>query len=238
MIWLLIGLVILIAIMAVALAGKKTSDEPSEVSSGYPYVKRETLLTEAEHSFLVVLEQAIGDRFRIYAQVRLADLLVVKSGLEKSQRTSAQNKINAKHVDFVLCDRQTLAIVCAIELDDASHQRESRKTRDAFLEQACAAAQLPLARFPVKSRYVASEIRTAIGSLLGLEMESALPPMPQGLALDAIAPLPASTAPACPKCGSETVLRSVRSGARAGSKLWGCRNFPSCKGYIPAEAEV
>jgi hypothetical protein len=32
-------------------------------------------------------------------------------------------KIRAKHLNFVLCDPKTLAILCAIELDDSTHDR-------------------------------------------------------------------------------------------------------------------
>jgi restriction system protein len=33
----------------------------------------------------------------------------------------------------------------------------------------------------------------------------------------------------CPKCGSPLVLRTAKSGARAGEKFWGCSTYPKCK---------
>lgn len=33
----------------------------------------------------------------------------------------------------------------------------------------------------------------------------------------------------CPKCGSKLVLRTVKSGARAGTRFWGCSEFPRCR---------
>jgi restriction system protein len=33
----------------------------------------------------------------------------------------------------------------------------------------------------------------------------------------------------CPKCGAEMVLRTTKSGERAGSKFWGCAAFPKCR---------
>jgi very-short-patch-repair endonuclease len=231
MAWILIALIAL-AIVIVALAAAK-KNAAGTATADCPYVKQATLLTDAERSFLGVLEQAIGERYRVYAQVRLADLISVKPGTEKSKRTSAQNRINQKHADFVLCEPTTLAIVCAVELDDSSHQREKRKVRDAFVEQACAAAGLPLARFPAKGAYAIQDVRSAILTLLGLSHEEA---QDSGLAPEKTAPLQQETtpvAPPCPKCDSETVLRTVKTGARAGSKLWGCKSYPACKGYIP-----
>jgi hypothetical protein len=33
----------------------------------------------------------------------------------------------------------------------------------------------------------------------------------------------------CPKCGASMVLRTVKSGDKAGSKFWGCSAFPKCR---------
>jgi ssDNA-binding Zn-finger/Zn-ribbon topoisomerase 1 len=35
---------------------------------------------------------------------------------------------------------------------------------------------------------------------------------------------------ACPKCGSNMVIRTARKGVNAGNKFWGCTQFPQCKG--------
>ena len=40
----------------------------------------------------------------------------------------------------------------------------------------------------------------------------------------------ATSAPACPTCGQEMVLRTSRRGTNAGSQFWGCPSYPSCKG--------
>lgn len=128
-------LFILLVALLVIIALVKYSRKILAVAD-HSYIKRKTLLTEAERSFLGVLEQAVGEQYRVYAQVRLADVVSVRSGLSRARRMAAQNRINAKHVDFVLCDPMTLNVLCAIELDDASHQRMERKARDAFLEHA------------------------------------------------------------------------------------------------------
>ena len=39
---------------------------------------------------------------------------------------------------------------------------------------------------------------------------------------------------ACPKCGSEMVLRVAKKGAHSGKKFWGCSKFPDCKGVVSA----
>jgi restriction system protein len=45
-----------------------------------------------------------------------------------------------------------------------------------------------------------------------------------------------ATSPACPACGESMVLRTVRKGARSGSRFWGCTGYPRCTGTRPLGA--
>ncbi len=38
------------------------------------------------------------------------------------------------------------------------------------------------------------------------------------------------SAVACPKCGSDMVMREAKKGQNKGSKFWGCSRFPQCRG--------
>jgi restriction system protein len=38
--------------------------------------------------------------------------------------------------------------------------------------------------------------------------------------------------PPCPQCGQPMVLRTARSGKKAGSQFWGCSAYPVCKGVV------
>lgn len=42
-----------------------------------------------------------------------------------------------------------------------------------------------------------------------------------------------ANSPACPKCGDRMSVKEVRSGRHRGSRIWGCTNFPDCRGMIP-----
>lgn len=67
----------------------------------------------------------------ICPKVRLSDIIKPKSG-EKNYQTLL-NKIQSKHVDFVICD-QNMYIKAIIELDDSSHNRPDRIERDKFVD--------------------------------------------------------------------------------------------------------
>lgn len=130
----------------------------------YPYVAAPGLFTAAETAFLRVLEQAAPE-YRVFGKVRVADVIRVQKGLGSSARTSALNRITSKHVDFVLCRPHDLGVVCAVELDDKTHGRKDRQARDAFLEHALAAAQVPLVRVKNQHRYDTAELRRLLDGL-------------------------------------------------------------------------
>ncbi len=70
--------------------------------------------------------------FTLLAKVRLYDLVEPKKGSEKYR--TLKYKIQAKHVDFVVCDEKLVARTI-IELDDSSHNSSSRQERDTFVDQ-------------------------------------------------------------------------------------------------------
>lgn len=114
---------IVLAVMAVKLKPQK------QHSAGYPYSKNQTLFSPAERSFLGVLEQAVGEDYRIFGKVRVADVVSVKSLSHRNAWQQAFNRISAKHFDFILCAKGDLAIAAAIELDDKSHPAQTQRTR-------------------------------------------------------------------------------------------------------------
>jgi hypothetical protein len=124
---------------------------------------------------------------------------------------TARNRIDRKHVDFVLADDLSLQPLCGIELDDRSHQRPDRRERDRFVEAVFAATGLPLVRVPLRADYdpdkLAAELRTAIAE----------------------APVARqATPPLCPRCRTTMVVRTAKNGRNAGRQFYGCTNYPRC----------
>jgi very-short-patch-repair endonuclease len=141
----------------------------------FPYERIERLFTPAERSFLGVLEDIFGNEYAILGKIRLGDIIRPRTGLSNSDRTSAQNRIAGKHVDFALCDLGTRAVIGVIELDDSSHQRASRQRRDQFVDGALAAAGVPVAHITVQKAYNRAEVRAEV---LAAFAQSANPPRP------------------------------------------------------------
>jgi restriction system protein len=47
------------------------------------------------------------------------------------------------------------------------------------------------------------------------------------------APIAASGAVVCPRCGRPMVRRIARRGPNAGQAFWGCGDYPQCRGTLP-----
>ena len=226
---------LLVVVMVIGAIVKAVAGGGKGSQKDYPYQKEPTLFSPAERSFLGVLDQALGDQFRIMGKVRLADVIKVRPGLDASARQKAFNKIQSKHLDFVVCDPSDLSIQFAVELDDKSHKQKKRQDRDAFLDAAMNAAGVPIIHFPARKSYSIQDVRDKMSAHFG-EPEAA-----EGANVDvAVNPetdmLPSesdSDAPLCTKCGGDMVLRKAARGKNAGNEFWGCSNYPKCKTLLP-----
>lgn len=113
-----------------------TQFQPTEQSSEYTdythAYQRKWLFSNNEKAFYSKLKQFADENDLIlFSKVRLLDLIEPRQS-QKGYKTYFY-KIQAKHVDFVLCS-QNLVAKYIIELDDASHEAAERKERDAFVD--------------------------------------------------------------------------------------------------------
>lgn len=185
-----------------------------------PYRIRDDFLSPAERSFHSSLVLAIGDRVVVCPKVRLGDILFTT---ELRQGWKYSNRINQKHIDFLLCHPDTMRPLLAIELDDSSHQREDSQERDRFKDAAFAAAGLPLIRITTRRNYVPQQILAELLPHLG--GPSAAGAIPYASPLDA-------GPPTCPKCGVPMAIKTATRGKSAGQKFYGCPNFPKCREIV------
>jgi hypothetical protein len=126
------------------------------------YLKKDSLLTQAEKKFFSILQEVVGNDYLIFSQVSLLEILSVPSGLSKSQFASSFNKIQSKHIDFLLCEKESMKPMIAIELDDSSHREIKRMIRDSFLNNAFSSAGLPLLHIPVMPSYDRQDLNDRI----------------------------------------------------------------------------
>ena len=186
----------------------------------YPYHQVDEFISPAELNFFFNLKAVAGDSAHIFSKVKLSDLFYVKTGDFGKNRTYT-NKIDRKHVDFLLCDPKTLKPILGIELDDKSHQGADRRERDDFVNHVFEAAKLPLLHISVQRSYSQSELKFKLSAYLsGKQMSNEHPELVE------------ESSQRCPKCGSEMVLRTAKTGDNQGGKFWGCSKYPECRGIV------
>lgn len=190
-----------------------------------PYRLRDDFLSAAEFSFYRVLSSAVGGYAVVCPKVNLADLFYATGS--KGNRAH-RNKIDRKHVDFLLCHPETMKPLCGVELDDGSHSRQATQDRDRLVEAVFDAAGLPLVRFPAKVGYSVSDLAARVLPALQAKPRTIPQPPPAPFAAP-VAATPEGTAPTCPKCAVPMVRRTASKGANAGNRFWGCVNYPKCR---------
>lgn len=122
------------------------------------YILNDALVTPAERSFLGCLDSVLPPEIRVFAKVRLADIFSVEDNQGRASWRSAFNRIQSKHVDFILCRSDDLSPLAAIELDDKSHDRNNRQERDKFLDELFDGSQIRLFRIKVQGSYNVREL--------------------------------------------------------------------------------
>ena len=172
LVFLVLLFIVVLALVVLAVVARKLAPVASAGTNVESiYAATPALLTPAERSFFGVLQQVVPQDFRLFAKVRLADVIQPRSTLGASTRQSAFNKISSKHVDFVLCDAATTKVICVIELDDSSHQRGSRQARDNFVDASLLSASVPILRFSVKQGYAPEQIRAELAKVMPMQRE-------------------------------------------------------------------
>ncbi|MDR9499808.1 MAG: DUF2726 domain-containing protein [Hydrogenovibrio sp.] len=120
----------------------------------YPFLKPKPIFTPAETKFYYFLHEITDGKFTIMANVRLLDLIDISffQRIDRSSALSIFHKTKSKHVDYLLVDKN-LKIVCAIELNDSSHDRPDRVKRDALIDDVLSSAGVPIVWVPFAWTY-------------------------------------------------------------------------------------
>ena len=119
------------------------------------YQKRYVLTKNEWYEYKKLKEYAGQKDLQVCPKIRLLDLIEPRKGIDH-YRTYFY-KIQAKHVDFVICD-QNMYVKAIVELDDNSHNQEGRKERDRFIDTILQDVGYKV----IRTRYISEDILSAI----------------------------------------------------------------------------
>lgn len=153
--WTESGAVVVISVAILLLFLGAIAKRRSYAREEWPfYAKRP--LSQPEQVLYHRLVQALPDRV-VLAQVQVSRVLGVKKGFNFYEWN---NRIDRMSYDFVVCAMDA-SVIAVIELDDKSHESESRRRADAKKNRATSAAGIRFIRWSVKAMPDQDAIREA-----------------------------------------------------------------------------
>lgn len=159
----LITAVVLVLGLILGIVSSRFKEEIEE-KSRYRYLRKDFLLSRAEHELFDVLTEILGYNYYVFPQVHLITLLDHK--IKGQSWRGAFRHIDEKSVDFVICDKNYIKPLLAIELDDRTHSYESRMLRDEEVNRILQDAHLPLLRFENHGNFNKEDIKNQLFSIL------------------------------------------------------------------------
>ncbi len=178
-----------------------------------------SLLTQPELACFNTLKTVAGNEFYIMAKVSLSDIAVVKKGVDQARLKKAA-KQGKRHIDFILCNKETLAVICAIELENAATAASGKKDHHSadLLEE----VGVMVFHMPVKTSYSVPEMQQALTPYLKSNQ-----PSPDEM----VATVSMEAFRSCKTCKARMVLKRAKSGKYKGVLFWVCSNYPKCKTF-------
>jgi hypothetical protein len=188
----------------VPIASRPPEPMPPEI-----FVCRSAILDDTRRDLLVAIEQTLGPAYRVLAELRLDELVLVQPG--------TINELLSRQLSFSICSRESMALVAGVQL--YLPPEHSLKALKVLFEQ----LQCPLI---VVSRLDPAGIESLKQALTTLKLSWLDMPRAQGdLGTK-------KRTPECPLCEGPMRQRRVTRGALADSQVWVCKDYPACKGLI------
>jgi len=125
-------------------------------TDSFPYKLSKSVLTDTELSFFNFLISSLNDEVVVFCKVGLKDIFYIEKS--NPQYMSYFSMISQKHVDFLICLKDSLTPLCGIELDDHSHNKPKTVERDTFVNSVYASAGLHLIHIAPKKSYVIDDL--------------------------------------------------------------------------------
>lgn len=122
------------------------------------------IMTDTEVLFFAKLQQALPEYY-IFSQVQLSRI-IKPSEDAGSDRSFWFNRICRQSVDYVIVARDAQTTLLAIELDDWTHDSQSRQKADEKKDKALASAGIPILRYHAEGMPSVAIVRRDIETVI------------------------------------------------------------------------
>lgn len=158
-----IMLLLVVLVVVIALVASRFIDN----SNPFQVQRKASLFSPVERSFLGLLEKAVQNEYRIINRVKLADVLDVRDPATDKSRRSILLKLNAKYLDYVLCEPETMKVIAVLDLVNTHNKEGHKAVPDWFVSGALETAGVPYLRIGIKAGYTVSELQATLAMKLG-----------------------------------------------------------------------
>ena len=138
----MIGVIVLV--VAQLIPKKKTESKHYDLSS---YYLKNSIVTPVEKWMYSIIKDELTEEYIVTPKVGLKDFIGVKKGNNYMKHIG---HIAQRHIDFLVCKKDTLSPSFGIEIDDTSHEQKNRKNRDQENDQIYNAIGMKILHIPTK----------------------------------------------------------------------------------------
>lgn len=147
----LVVLILAIGLYVYYLLAERIDKEKSE-NNPPPFAMHQSVLSKSELKFYKELIKYVDLHHTVLLKVSLNDLFYTTLTLNEVKQ-DATSKITNEHADFLICDKQTLKPLYAINLDHSVHLIRERLKKLRYIERTYQSAGLTLIRIQAKREY-------------------------------------------------------------------------------------
>lgn len=151
----------------------KEDSQSENESFRHPLIQKKLFSGREGVLLRMLLDLAKENHFLVFAKVKLLDLVETTQDVNRKEQFWQNNRIKELHLDFVLAQEDGEKVLCAIELDDASHNNEKVMKRDWKKNEALRLTGIPLLRIPA-GWFKKTEVENLVRSVLVQSEEAVL----------------------------------------------------------------
>ncbi|MDD6488410.1 MAG: DUF2726 domain-containing protein [Clostridia bacterium] len=125
----------------------------------YLYELKDSLVTKSELSYIKAIKDDLPEKYILQPQINLSSII------ERTDNSCYRNEL-FRNVDAGIFDRETYKPLVLIEINDDSHNRPDRRSRDIKVKMICEEAGIPLitfwTKYGVNADYIHRTVKTAL----------------------------------------------------------------------------
>ena len=120
----------------------------------------QAICSPAELAFAGTLKQALRSKVLILLKVRVLDVIhLIDDSADKRRMFFWRDYVGDIHFDYVICSKQTMTPLMAVELDHDQPLQRGRATRDVVKNTLAQRAAFPLVRINATDAYTPTALR-------------------------------------------------------------------------------